>query len=101
MLWEAPPPPTPHPLGPVVPVPDGCGAEAWSPQPDLESGNCARSLGGLPGLPFAQRLAGGLEEPQAPTGDRRFLWASSFSSALPSGLEKVVENALFSLSLGD
>lgn len=54
-----PPPPTPHPLGPVAPVPGGCGAEAWPPQPDLESGNCARSLGGLPGLPFAQRLAGG------------------------------------------
>lgn len=49
----------------------------------------------------AWRGGGGLEEPQAPTGDRRFLWASSFSSALPSGLEKVVENALFSLSLGD
>lgn len=55
---------------------------------------------GLPGLPVAQRLGGGLEEPQGPSGDHRFLWASSCTAALPSGSEKVVENALFSLSLG-
>lgn len=75
-------PPAPHPLGPVVPVPGGCGAEAWSPQPDLESGNCARSLGGLPGLPFAQRLAGGggSRSPRPP------LVIAGFSGQVPSPL---------------
>lgn len=55
---------------------------------------------GLPDLAVARRLGQRLEMPQAPTGDHWFLWAGSFTSALPSGSEKVVENALFSLSLG-